>query len=133
MTRRPNDFLSDRVVLFQDHASATADTTTRLFKARRKFLVEQVRYINPTGLAVDAANFFDVKIQNGAVVMAEWSTETTVGEGAFVADTYVDLTLSTVAGALVLDADDVLSLVLDETGTATLPAGRVQIEGRYIS
>lgn len=106
-------------------------TLAEIFKAKRQFLVEQVRYVNPTGLAADASNHFDIQVKNGATVVANWSTETGE-EGALTADLHVDLSLSTVAGALLLDVDDVLSLNLAETGTQTLPAGRIQIEGRYI-
>jgi hypothetical protein len=129
--RRPNNHEAERVVFFYDHASKTADEEIKLFKVRRKFVVEQVRYVNPTGLAADAANFFHLKINNGATEAADWSTETGQ-EGTVAADTFVDFTLSSVDGARVFDADDVLSIQFDETGTATLPAGRIQIEGRYI-
>jgi hypothetical protein len=110
----------------------TNTALVKLFKAKERFLVEKVRYINPTGLVEDATNFFDIQVKNGATVVANWSTETTVGEGTIAADTWVDLTLSTTGSDLVLALDDVLSLNLDENGTQTLPAGRIQIEGRYL-
>jgi hypothetical protein len=110
---------------------AKSPTLVEIFKPRGRFLVEQVRYVNPTGLAVHATNFFDIQVKNGATVVANWSTETGE-EGALVADTHVDFTLSVVDGALVLEADDVLSVNLEENGTQTLPAGRFQIEGRYL-
>lgn len=110
----------------------TNPAAVKIFKASRRFLVESVRYVNPTGLAVDATNFFDIQVKNGSTVVANWSTETTVGEGALVADTFVDLTLSTTAGDLVLALDDELTLNLAENGTQTLPAGTIQIEGRYL-
>lgn len=102
-----------------------------ILKARRKFRVIQVRYVNPTGLAVDATNFFDLQVKNGATVVANWSTETTVGEGALVAGTHVDFTLAAAAD-LVLAKDDVLSFNLAESGTQILPPGRLQVEGVYI-
>lgn len=129
--RRPNDFLAERIVLTLEHPQVTADTTQSLFKARRAFVVESVRYVNDTGLAADAANFYDINIMNGATLVADWSTETGQ-DGTIAAATFVDLDMSAVDGALHMDADDVLSLVLDETGAAALPAGRFQVEGRYI-
>lgn len=132
MTRRPQDHMQERVVLNFAHPSVSADTTLLLFKAQGgQFLVDSVHYVNDTGLAVDVTNFFNLKLQNAAVVLANWSTETGE-EGALVAATFVDFTLSAVAGALVLEAGEALKLVLDEDGTATLPAGQLQIEGRYL-
>lgn len=130
--RRPQNFEHDQHVISYDHASVTADTTVKLFKAlERHFRVDAVRYVNPTGLAADAADYFNLKVQNGATVIANWSTETGQ-EGALVADTFVDFTEAADDADMVLAPGDELSVVLDETGTQTLPAGRFQIEGRYL-
>jgi hypothetical protein len=86
-------------------------------------------YCNPTGLAADAANYFTVKVLNGAAVAASWSTQTT-GDGALGADVPVALNLQ--SANVVVPANTKLSLQLDETGTATLPAGRVVIEGELL-
>ncbi len=118
---------------FEGRYFETNTALVELFKARRKFRVDQVRYVNPTGLAQDATNFFDIQVKNGATVIANWSTETTVGEGTLTANAHVDFTLSSTDADLVLDADDVLSLNLSENGTQTLPAGYIQIEGRYVT
>jgi hypothetical protein len=115
-----------------DHAQATADVTQFLaeISADRAFLVEEVVYYNATGLAEDAANFFNIKVQVGATVVANWSTETGQ-EGTIAADTPVRLTNGAAAN-LILAPDSRLDLVLDETGTATLPAGTIQVTGRYL-
>lgn len=102
-----------------------------IFKPRRKFRVIQVRYVNPTGLAADATDFFDIQVKNGAKLVANWSTETGE-EGTLAADAHVDFSLAADTADLVLEADDVLSLNLAEDGTQTLPAGRLQVEGVYI-
>lgn len=129
--RRPTDYLQERVVLNHAHPAVTATTELVLFKAKRAFVVESVHYVNDTGLVADVTNFYAITLQNAAVVLATWSTETGQ-EGALTAATFADPTLSVVAGVLSLAAGDVLKLVLTEDGTQTLPAGQLQIEGRYL-
>lgn len=134
MSRRPNDFLQERFLLAFDHVSVTADTTIKLYKvpAGRSLRIDRVSYINPTGLAQDAANTFNIKITDGTVVIANWDT-TTGAQGTLTADTFVELVLIADTGSnRTLAADDVLTLFLDETGTATLPAGRIVVEGRLL-
>ena len=131
--RRENKFLQERVLLPYDHAQATADVTTKLWAvpSGRSFRLDRVWYNNPTGLAADAANYFNVIVQKGSITMANWSTETGQ-EGALSADTPVELAKSATDADLVADGGDVISLKLDETGTQTLPAGRLVIEGRLL-
>lgn len=131
MNRRPNNYLADRVMLSYEHAQATADTAIKLWAPDKAFRVDRVFYNNPTGLATSATDFFDIQILKDATVVANWSTETGQ-EGTLTADTSVDLSLSATAANLVFAAGDELILNLDETGTATLPAGRIVIEGRYL-
>jgi len=131
---RPPTVFQERVVLSFDHPSVTATTTWKFHKAKgRSFRVDSVRYINPTGLTGDAANAFTGVLKNGATVVATiFNTETDNGGATLTADTFVDGTLSATDANRVLAADDVLSLVATEVGTATLPAGRVVVEGRYV-
>lgn len=134
MSRRPNDFLQERFFLAFDHVSVTADTTIKLYKvpAGRSLRIDRVSYINPTGLAQDASNTFNIKITDGTVVIANWDT-TTGAQGTLTADTFVELVLIEDTGSnRTLAAADVLTLLLDETGTATLPAGRIVVEGRLL-
>lgn len=130
MTKRANNFLQEQVVFTYDHAQLTANTEVSLFKCSRKFRLDRVRYVNPTGLAADATDFFNLQLNNGTTLMANWSTEDGE-EGALTADTFVDFTNAADAN-LVADAGDVLSIEFEEDGTATLPPGRLQIEGRYL-
>lgn len=131
--RRENKHLQEQIVLAYEHVSVTADTTVKLWTipTGRQFRVDGVWYNNVTGLAVDVTNFFDIQVLKGSTVMANWSTETGQ-EGALVADTPVDLTLSATDANRVAAAADVISLKLDEDGTATLPAGRIVIRGRLL-
>lgn len=131
-TRRPNLFERERVVITFDHAQATATTVSKLWKvpAGKKFQLERASYINPTGLAGDAANAFTGAIKNGADVMATlFNTETDNGGAALAADTFVEGTLHATPTNQWADAGDVVDLTLTEVGTATLPAGRVVLEG----
>lgn len=113
------------------HAQVTADTTEKVRKFKRPFRVDAVQYINPTGLAQSATDYFNIKVLKGSTVVANWSTQTGA-QGTLTADTHVNMVLSSTDADLVFAVDDILSLFLDETGTATLPAGRVQISGRYL-
>lgn len=131
--RQPTVY-QERVVFSFDHAAVTATTTWKLHKAKgRSFRVDSVRYINPTGLTGASGNAFKGELKNGSTVMAtSFNTDTGAGGATLAADTFVDATLSATEANRVAAADDVISFVVTETGTATLPAGRVVVEGRYI-
>lgn len=131
MSKRPNQYTQDRFVVAYDHAEATADTNQPLMVATRKFRIDAARYVNPTGLAEDADNFFDIQILKDAAVAANWSTETGE-EGTLTAGEWAELSLSATAANLVFEAGDEMDLNLDETGTATLPAGRIVLECSYL-
>jgi len=126
-----NDHFQERVSFALTHGAVTATTAEKVWSPTRKFLLERVWYNNPTGLAEDPTDFFDIQILKGATVAANHSTETG-REGTLTADTPVELVLSATQANRVFDAGDVMSLNLDEGGTATLPAGRLMIEGRYL-
>lgn len=116
------------------HAQVTADTTGAVFFVNhptKRFRVDKVQYVNPTGLAADAANFFALQIKNDTAVVADWVTQTGQ-EGALGAGEYENFTLSTTDADLVLEPAEKLHFVLDETGTATLPAGTFFIWGRLL-
>jgi len=126
---------AEKVVLTYDHGALTATTTVKLYKvpAGRTLRVDRVSYINPTGLVEDNANNFAGAVNNGATVVATlFNTDANLDPdtGATLAvDTFVEGTLATSADC-VLAAADILSFVATETGTATLPAGHLVIEGR---
>lgn len=132
-TRRPNLFERERVVLTFDHAQATATTVFKLWKvpAGKKFQLERASYINPTGLAADNTNAFAGEIKKGSTVMATlFNTDSgDAGGAALAADTFVEGSLSATAANQWADAGDVIDLTLTKEGTATLPAGRVVLEG----
>jgi hypothetical protein len=125
--RRPNTRFQDRFPIPVDVASHAATFTQKIHPCEFGGVLELVMYDNVTGLASDAANYFDIEIKNGAVSMAKWST-LTGAQGTLAADTYVAVPLS---ANVSFNAGDVLSLVLTLHGTQTLPAGRLVAHARY--
>jgi hypothetical protein len=136
MSKRANEFLQERVVLSFDHPSVTGDTTWKFFKvpAGRKLKIDAVEYLNPTGLAEDATNFFALSLKNGSTVMAGPLSTDSAGAGtnSIAADTFTAIPLSATAADTVASGGDVLSLLADEGGAATLPAGRLVVHARYV-
>ncbi len=113
-----------------EHAQVTATTALKKWKNKtgRQVKITGVQYLNITGLAQDASNTFVIALKQGSVVVADWDT-TTGQEGTIAADTHVSLTMSATAADLIIEPDEILSLVLTETGTATLPAGQMEVTG----
>lgn len=136
IARNPNEPLRFDSFEF-DHPQIT-DTTTYKFAppvpTGQKFRVTRAAYHNVTGLAGDGTNAFAGTIQNAAVVMASlFNTDTgDAGGASLAADTWVEGTLSATDASRVLAAGEALTLVLTEDGAATLPAGRVRVEGYYL-
>lgn len=128
--RRPEREKQERVVLSIEHAALTATATRRVFPPSRKFRVDRVRYLNPTGLALNGANYFTLTLQKGATVMATFSTQAT----NLAAAAWTELVLSATEANRVIDPTDLsLNFVATLTGTATLPAdGRLVVEGTYV-
>jgi hypothetical protein len=136
--RHANPGYEERVTLGPfDHAQVTATTTVKLWKCPtgRDFIVDRVIYMNVTGLAEHADNWFTGKVQNAATVVATLFDTDSDGAGTntLAADTFVEGTMAAAVADRVVNEGEELSLVLTEGGTATLPAGFVQIEGRYVS
>ena len=118
-----------------DHAALTATTTVKLFTVPtgKTLRIDRVWYCNPTGLAGAAGNAFKGEVKNGSTVInTMFNTDTGAGGASLAADTPGFGTNSATDASLVLAAGDVLTLVFTETGTATLPAGSLFIEGRYV-
>lgn len=134
--RRAQLDMQDKVTMFIDHPSVSATTAIKIFKAYgRKFRIDAVRYVNPTGLTGDNTNDFSGAISNATTtttIATLFNTDTNdVPAGVSLpANTFVDGVI--VDGTQVLAVDDELSIVLTKEGTQTLPAGRLQIEGRYL-
>ncbi len=144
LLKNPTPDNQSEIVLTYDHAAVVeTDLTVQLFKvpAGKKLKIDSVDYINPTGLAAHADNFFFLSVNNGADKAAGWLTDddaTTTGinggadEGSIPADEFVAFTLNSDKTKLIFEAGEVLSLVLDESGTQTLPAGRLIVHARYL-
>lgn len=133
MPRRIDPNRAEKVMIPFAHGSVTADTTVKLWTvpSGRSLRITRVWYNNPTGLAQDASNTFNIKITDGTNIAASWDT-TTGAQGTLTADTPVDLVLSATDANRVIAENEVVTLLLDETGTATLPAGVGMIEGYLV-
>jgi hypothetical protein len=132
---RPNSILQERFFFAFDHALASATITHQLFTAQRAIRIDLVEYINVTGLAGHASNFWTIGLQKGSTVMALWSTDSDiVTEGTITADTFIAPVLSATDANRVTAAADVVKLVLTKAASAAnLPAGRIVVHGRYVT
>lgn len=131
--RVPSNY-QDEIVLVYDHGSTTATTAVKLYKVPtgKSLKIVAADYVNPTGLATDASNIFSLSIRNGATLATVERSNNSSGGSAFTADAWNALTLHATAANSVFAAGDTVSFVMTETGTATLPVGRVVIHAKFI-
>lgn len=129
----------ERQSLFEQeyaHASVSDTTTWKISKPSVDYIVDQVDYINVTGLAVHADNFFTLIVKVGAntlVQVANTESDSDPVGAAIPADTWIqkvasDLTAASRNGA----AGDEITAVATKAGVQTLPAGLFRIRGRYL-
>jgi phage tail sheath gpL-like len=118
--------------------SGAADDTTgatlavKLFKTIREFVIDGVDYVNPTGLAQDAANYWTIAIKTGANTAFSWST-LTGAQGTLTADAVNALVAHATDTNRGGDAGVTVSLALTKTAAAAnLPAGQGMIHGRWL-
>lgn len=118
------------------HASVSATTTWKIAKPSIDYIIDQVDYLNVTGLATDADNFFTLDVEVGGntlVQVANTESDSDPAGAAITANTWIQKT------AADLDADyrngaagDEITAVATKGGTQTLPAGLFRIRGRYL-
>ena len=114
-----------------DHVVGSATFADKLFTARQAMVIDSVEYINPTGVATDAVNFWIIGIKAGTTVVAQWSCETGE-EGVIAANTIVDMVISDDPDMRAA-ADDVISFFGTKAAAAVnIPAGRLVIHAHYI-
>ena len=130
-----NNPWQQRFMFAYDHVLVSATTTIKLFTTQRLRRIDRVEYINVTGLAGHATQYWEIALKKGSTVMAQWSTDSdVVGQGTIAADTFVSPVLSSTDANLVTAVDDVIALALTKFSTAAnLPAGRIVVHGRYVS
>lgn len=116
--RRPNDLLQDGVEIPYSHAQVTAGFVAKLWKAPRKFRLDSVDYLNPTGLAEDGTNYFAIGVANVSKALT------------FTSFTFTAATtdICTAAGHGLLTGDGPVQL----TTSNTLPAGLSLATDYYI-
>lgn len=130
--RRPNYVQAQHIPLPKEHGSVSATTTLKVYKvaANRAFRLHRALYLNPTGLAGASGNAFVGTVQKAANVSATlFNTNTGAGGATLAANTFVEGTLSATEANTCFAGGDEVSLVLTLTGTATLPAGTLVLEG----
>ena len=110
-------------------------------KLGRSLRIERVTYINPTGLAENASAHADIRVIKGAsTLIANWSTDSDLpGTNTIPANTPMEIPITSVADAdeVIVGGEgsgaDTLSVFFDMTGTVTLPAGKLVIEGHFVA
>lgn len=127
MARRANEFLSVGTPLTYQNASLAATTTWPLYTAWTATRVRRAFYVNPTGLALNASNYFTIELKRGATVVANGISTATA---ALVASAWTSMTI--VPASAVLAAGQSLDVVFTRTGTATLPIGQLLIELAHV-
>lgn len=125
--RRDNPSVQNHFLVNRAHGAVSQTTTLGVFTARARCRITRVEYENPTGLAADNTNAFAgtvVKGSGNTLVASLFNTDGD-GGGASLGTAPILGTLSTVAGATVVEAGERVKLVLTEAGTATLPEGNL--------
>ena len=118
-----------------DHAEAAdTDLNVKFWKVPRALRVTRVLYINVTGLAEHATNAAIVALKKGATTVASWNTDSDLSgsDVSIPANTFIELNLTATDADRVFAAGDIMSLDIDESGTTTVPAGKVVVEGIYL-
>ena len=122
---------ADAVLVPNDDHSATEQIKLFTVPAGQKFRLDEVEYINPTGIAQHASNYWEIEIYDDAVSMAIYSTAT-AADGTITANTPVNLTVNT-DGTEVAAASSVISVKFTKVASAAdLPPGKLRIRGRYL-
>lgn len=115
---------SEVMFTYTENNELTADATRQIagVPADRTLVITKGSIRNVTGLAVNASNYFNIKVQHGAgpTVALNISTETV----ALGADAEVAMVAGTLANRTVPPGTKI-DLFFDETGVATLPTGTV--------
>lgn len=132
MARRIDGVRAERMTLsFSWAQSVDADVLGWMYTvpAGRKFVVKEAKICSPAGLAESASNFCNFKVQKGTAgaVIANYSTDSAgPGTNSLAAETPTALAL---AATPVFDAGEHVYFMADESGTTTIPAGRVTVDG----
>lgn len=109
-----------------------ATKTIKAITTQRRFRVDKVEYISPTGFVQDASNYWTIALKKGSTSMAAWSTQTSA-QGTIAANTFVNLVLDATDANRVAAVSDVISIVFTKAASAAnLPAGRFVAHCRYV-
>jgi len=134
MPRRQDLYLQQNFAVDYGHPSLTANETNDIYTvpSGRSAVIDRVLYVNPTGLATSDTNYVVISAICNGQVAASWSTKLTGGDGALVAGTQVAPTVSGTAANINAAAGQKIQFEVTVTGTPTLPAGAIRVEGRLL-
>ena len=127
---RPPQRHSERFRMSFEIPSESADATLALLVLKGHGVrIDRVMLSVPAGQAADASNYVNFKvIKNASTLVANWSTQTGQ-QGTITASTPVEMVVTATAADFNAVDGDKLSLFVDTTGTITVPAGRIVVEG----
>ncbi len=131
---KPAQVHQNRALVDYDHPSTAATTTYKVMKATRAMIVDSVYYLNVTGLAEDTTNVFSGVLANGTngfATMFNTDSDLSVPDASIPANAWVAGTLTSQVYRYLAPGDE-LNVIFTEGGNATLPAGRLVIEFRYV-
>ncbi len=133
MARNQKHNIATDQVFYLDVPSAAATlAVTAMLKSLYLIQILAINYNNPTGLAVNAANYFvGTATKTGAVAVATVFNTNSAGGAALVANTPVSAVMQADANCT-LQPGDSLILTATLTGAQTLPAGRYEIHYRRV-
>ncbi len=119
----------------RDHVAATATTTIKVMKCARSLIVDSVYYVNPTGLAEDTTNVFAgvlAKATTACATLFNTDSDLSVPDASIPANTWIAGVLDADSAKYSFVAGDEMNLIVTMGGTATLPAGRIVVNYRYV-
>ncbi len=132
----PGHAKADVFMSFDIAAAADADRTDKLFKvpAGRKLRILEVQIVMPAGLAEHTTNAALLALKKGATVIASMNTDSdlSVPDASIAADATTVVPLSATDANRVVPGGTDVTWGIDESGTTTVPAHRLNIFARWV-
>lgn len=109
--------------------AADADAVHKLFASLWRMRILKVEVIMPAGLAEDTTNAVLLALKKGSTVIASHNTDSdlSVPDASIPADTSFEIGLTATLPDRIVSPGDVVSWGVDESGTTTVPAHRLNL------